>query len=172
MRKNLLNLSILAIGTLFFASCAKKTDSTPTDVTPSYPNQFTINGGVFKNATISFKTVAVDTGCYVASQNMTSMAVEGTSGDSLILGYGIAIPGSKTGSVTLSTGNMQIQTDNNLGSNFQIYEADPTTIVKITGYGNVGGQITGTFAGTFNDNGVDIYQVSNGAFSVKRTANQ
>jgi hypothetical protein len=175
MKKYLLNLSLLATGILFFASCTQTSTPAGGNVGPSYADYFTINGGPFKNTVVSFKTVTSSSGYYDTVTHVTNLVVSGASGDSLNLGYLITFDGTKTGTLTVGTGSNFIEistTSVNNASNVNLYSSDASGLLNIASYNNVGGKIVGTFSGGFNLNGSDIYTVSNGNFNVPRIGNK
>jgi len=180
MKKYLLTLSLVATGLLFFASCTKPNNNdNGGTIAPTYADYFTLNGGPFKNTTVNFKSFSVPgggaSGYYDTANNITNIAVVGSSGDSLDLTLGITFTGNKTGALSLGTSAnfVTIQTASiNNPSNLNFYACDPGGTLNIATYNNVGGKIIGTFGGGFNLSGSDIYTVTNGNFNVSRIANK
>lgn len=164
---------ILAI--LFLVSGCSKNDSTTNPTKPGTTTggsaSFTLNGAGFTNQSFSITGML---GGYSVSDNMSGVTgSSATTGDSTMLT--VVFPGSTTGTFSFSdtvgvvisrgTGATQRGFVNALGGGS----------VVVTGYGAVGGYITGTFSGKLYEvtsTTLDSVTVSNGTFSALRVTNQ
>lgn len=170
--KNALTFALAGIVAMLLASsgCKKSDDSTnPSGGGPaSGTGSFTLNGAGFTNQTFSVGDMM---GGFSVSDNMS--VVIGSTADTIVIA--VAFPGSTTGTFPFSNDAGVIITSGTGIGESSLISGDGNGQVVVTAYGNVGGNITGTFSGrlyVYTNAGMDSAQVTNGSFNAVRIANQ
>jgi len=162
--------SLFLFSTFLLSSCSKPSP-TPAPTPTTYDNTFTVNGGTFTNTVLNLNANYVIGDYGLNGSTQTEIFVKGTTPDGKDSAFiDFVFGGSKAGTYAFNTtsnfgsifvtplpGGSTIQMDAKTGSGNMV----------ITSFGGVGGNITGTFSGTFSSGTTD-YVVSNGSFSVKR----
>jgi hypothetical protein len=98
---------------------------------------------------------------------MTTIVVQGTSGDSLYVRYDIVFSGNSAKSYTLaSSGNVFTITTTPIKNpnGLQVYTSNSGAKLTISNYGTTGGTISGTYSGSFDNTGT-TYTISSGTFT-------
>ena len=166
----------LAFSALILGSCSKASNII-NNVSPS-GNGFTINGDIFKNASINLISTSVDS--FSTTRNATYLIVSGVISDTLNVNMAITF----TGKTTLN--NASFTSIASATPAFVAITLTPVTnplatkgyicnvgALTVSAYGAVGTNITGTFSGTFTPNPVTSASgnvtITNGVFSAKRT---
>lgn len=129
---------------------------------------FTLNGAGFNNAVFNLGSAYA---AYFSSNNSTgvsAMAVQGSDTTWLFLN----LPGNTTGTFQFS-GGAAVFISHGGGQNVREFFSSPSGggNITVTSYGNVGGNVTGTFSGTlyeFTQSGMDSVSLTNGSFVAER----
>jgi hypothetical protein len=157
--KVLFSISLLTFS-IFIFSCSSdsSTNQTPTNTTKF---TCTLNGGGFNNITITYGTAAG--AIYVPVDDETGISFTGATQSEVGT---VSFQGNKTGTFTITEDN-----NNNIALLFAGNTGLTLTsgTITVTTYGNIGGDIIGTFSGsgTYSSNDQTV-QVTNGSFSAKR----
>ncbi len=155
-------LTLIIFG-VFFISCSDDSSSTnPTNNTSGYSFSCTLNGGGFSNQTLKYTVVAGS--IYSLEDDATAVTFSNATSD----GGVVVFRGKSTGTFTIN--------ENEDDTNGVIITIGGTQVIgltsgtiKVTTYGNVGGDVKGTFSGTaINASNGENVQVTNGSFSAKR----
>jgi hypothetical protein len=169
--KNALTLIFAGIVAVLLASSGcKKSESTTSPQGPSSTSgtaSFTLNGAGFSNASFTVSDLG---GVFSPSDNMTTiLGSSASAADTLLLG--IIFPGSSTGTFGFISDSIGVIITSEATSSAFVSQTGSGQIT-VTAYGNVGGNIAGTFSGKLYGwtqlQQLDSVTVSNGSFNAIR----
>ncbi len=153
----------LTLVSLFWQGCSDDDPVTPTP-TSSYELSFVVNGGGFTNKTFTLTGGAAN---YATAEDVIQIAFAGKDG-STDVGFSGFWKGTSTGSRQI----VYEQNDDTVSCGFthgqKVYGCTAGTMA-LTKFGGVGGDVEGTFSGTFTlFFASETVTVTNGRFKVKR----
>ena len=152
MKTKLFLLTVLVASAAVLSSCTKKNDTTTGGSNVTHADSYTINGAGFKNAPYFISNISSQSCTFSAPT--TTIAITGAFGDSVDIRFDIGFNGSAAGTYSLGStsagGNYMEITTTSIANpnNLTIYTSSNAKLV-VTSYGASGGQITGTFSGSF-----------------------
>lgn len=155
-------LFLMILG-LVISSCSSDSNTNPTDTGGAYKFTCVVNGAGYSNQTLSMETIAMSV--YDLGANETVCSFSNVTNDAVLVGF----QGKSTGTFTIddSKNTVVVTLSNNT-----IIMALASGTIKVTTYGNVGGDIIGTFTGSgfvSKSNGnPEAIQITNGTFKAKR----
>lgn len=145
---------------ILLVSCSKDSSTNPTDPA-TYSFSCVVNGGGYTNQTFTFSTTAAAVTNPV--DNITGCTFTDASGNNAVVTFN----GTATG--TYSINDSETIVGMTFGNNLFIGLTSGS--IKVTTFGNVGGDIIGTFtgSGTVVNNGEEKnVEISKGTFKAKR----
>jgi len=160
----ILQLLLVTILSLPFSSCSDD----EVIVTPTPTNNievtFTVNGGAYNNKTF---TLTGGAALYEPGDDLTGITFAGKDGTRDI-GCVIGWAGTKTGTRSWREYDAQDSASCGFTDGTSVFGSEIGTL-SITEYGSVGGNIKGTFSGSFTlFLSKEVVSVTNGKFTVKR----
>lgn len=150
---------LAAISIMLISSCSSDSSTNPLVNSTDYGFTCTLNGGGYTNQAVKITT---GTGSiYSSDDNQTAVTCTNVNTDVGIVSF----EGNKTGTFQITNGEVNLVMITLAQST---YIAMTSGTINVTSYGNVGGDVVGTFSGQAAVVGGQIIQVTNGTFKAKR----